>query len=386
MFTLCARRLSKSMRKLIRNINHEFLETIGIHGPDDTNPALVGFYFNARRKEVSTAISAFNGYKLLLSPTSSQSLTDIVKRGLLLADLVVLNHPSLPTEPATNLFVVPSWFPRKKYSFEILRGNKIPPHLVLGGRAILAAGDQYKLADGSWDGVPAFSEMATLPNDIAHWCLNDGRHLLESGDVIYAPMLPPADWEQYLFTTGINFQSIYKTYRLLPQTDTYLNEHVAKAMFQIDLPLLQNIDLETLQKIKEDERPSFDKFRSYMTAAFNDLADAAGTENFERQLSRIAHEKIDPGIEEIRSIHRRINKLKITRFMNILFLSAPTLLSFYFNSPELKILGPTLTITGTVKEYLDHLSEKIKASSELHSHPLYMLWKAAGKPSKDNKV
>jgi len=99
------------MRDVIQTINREFLETVDIH-EDGTNPALVGFFFNARRLEVSTAVSSHPGYKLVFSPEETEDICEIVKRGLLLADLVVLNHNDIPTQPVQSLFVVPDWFPK----------------------------------------------------------------------------------------------------------------------------------------------------------------------------------------------------------------------------------------------------------------------------------
>jgi len=281
---------------------------------------------------------------------------------------------------------VPDWFPRDEHGYSSLHKRSIPPHLVLPNQATLCPGSQYKLRDGTWRGTPAIGSVTPLPQHIADWCLNEGRHLLLSGDVIYDPLLPPATWEQYLFSKGVNFQSFYDVYRLLPRRHSHLDDHVARAMLNINLPVLQNIDVKTLQKIKRDEREAFLRFRTYMTSAFNDLRDAAGSESFDRELDRISEEKVRPGLEELRALHRKISKLQIAKLLNILFLSAPTVLSLFLSSPDLKVLGPTMTVTGLAKEYLDHLSETIRNRADLVSHPLYLLWRATGDPVRDEQL
>jgi hypothetical protein len=374
------------MKSLIKQINCEFLETVDIFPEHKTDPALVSYYFNSRRFEISTSVSTYEGYKLLFSPSQNDNISEIVKRGLLISDLVILNHNNLPIEPSFASFAIPSWFPSKKYNYSSLKGKQVPPHMVIGGKGTLAAGSRYKLADGSYDGVPAFGNLVIPPDYIANWCLNEGKDLLKKGQVIYCPLLPPTSWEHYLYSKGINFQSIYKAYRLLPQEESYLDENVVRAFLKIDLPMIYNIDFKTLQKIKSDERESFEKFRSYIIGAINDLLQSSGSENFNKQLSRIENEMIIPAIEEIRSVYRKINKLDITRLLKIAFLTTPTILSFCLNSPEIKLLSPTLTLSGIIKEYLDYLAENIKEKSEIKSHPMYMLWRITGKATKDNKI
>jgi len=374
------------MKSPIKQINQEFLETIDILPEQKIQPPLISLFFNVRRREVSTAISSFNGYKLIFSPSDNEDITEVVKRGLLFADLVLLNHSTIETRSSFCLFLVPDWFPKKTYNYSGLRGKKVPPHLVLGGEAILAAGSQAKLADGSWSGVPATGNYSLLPENIAKWCLNEGKELVLSGQVMYCPIVPPASWEQYLFTKGVNFQSFYQTYRLLPQTQSYLDDNVARAMQQIDLPMMGNIDLKTLSKIKVDERESFEKFRMYMIRAINSMNLATSSVSFERQMSEM-NEDIKAGIEEVRRVHRKIKKMKIVDLHKIIFIVLPTIVSAFLNSPELKLIGPSITISQALIEYLNHLAENIRSKSELQSNPMYLLWKVFNEsPKRDYNV
>lgn len=223
------------MKSPIELINREFLETVDILPDRKIQPPLVSLFFNARRREASTAISSFDGYKLIFSPSENENITEVVKRGLLFADLVILNHATIETTSSFCLFLVPAWFPKDEYDYSVLHGKQIPPHLVLGGSATLAVGSQAKLADGSWDGVPATGNYSLLPENITRWCITEGREQLLSGQVMYCPLIPPASWEQYLYSRGVNFQSFYQTYRLLPQNQSYLDDNVARAIQERDL-------------------------------------------------------------------------------------------------------------------------------------------------------
>ncbi len=175
--------------------------------------------------------------------------------------------------------------------------------------------------------------------------------MVSSGQVTYCPVLPPAAWEQYFFSKGVNFQSLYQTYRLLPQKQSYLDDDVARAIQKIDLPMMSNIDITTLQKIKQDERESFEKFRSYMIEAINSMNLASSSESFDRQMN-IMNENIRAGIEEVRMVHRKIKRMKFVELHKIMFIALPTIMSAFTNSPEIKLLGSTVSISGALIEYL----------------------------------
>jgi hypothetical protein len=374
------------MKSPIELINHEFLETVDILPEQKIQPPLVSLFFNVRRREASTAISSFDGYKLIFSPSENENITEVVKRGLLFADLVILNHSTIETESSLCVFLVPAWFPKDDYDYSELHGKQIPPHLVLNGPADLCAGSQAKLADGSWDGVPAIGNYSLLPENITRWCITEGRELLSSGQVMYCPLIPPASWEQYLYSRGVNFQSLYQAYRLLPQTQSYLDDNVARAIQKIYLPMMANIDIATLQKIKQDERESFEKFRSYMIQAINSMNLASNSESFERQMNKM-NENIRAGIEEVRRVHRKIKKMRFIELHKITFIALPTIIAAFINSPEIKLLGPTISISQAVIEYLNHMAENIKNKFEQQNNPMYMLWKISDEsPKTDDKL
>jgi hypothetical protein len=374
------------MKSPIEILNQEFIETIDILPEQKIQPPLISLFFNVRRRETSTAISSFDGYKLIFSVEDGENITEVVKRGLLFADLVILNHPTIETESTFCLFLVPAWFPKETYNYSQLNGHQIPPHLVLGGSATLAAGSKAKLNDSSWNGVPATGNYSLLPENIARWCISEGKGLLLSGQVMYCPLIPPASWEQYLYSRGVNFQSFYQTYRLLPQNQSYLDDNVARAIQEVDLPMMANIDIATLQKIKQDERESFEKFRSYMIQAVNSMNLASGSESFAKQMS-IMNQSIRAGIEEVRRVHRKIKKMRFVELHKIMFIALPTIMAAFINSPEIKLLGPTISFSQALIEYMNHMAENIKNKFEMQNNPMYMLWRLSNEsPKKDDKI
>ncbi len=374
------------MKSPIELINQEFLDIMEFPylGDNFIQTPLISAFFHERRRESATAISSFDGYKLIFSPSATENITDVVKRGLLFADLVILNHSSIDIEPTFCLFVVPIDFPSNKHDYSALKNEKTPLHLDPGGKWEFTR-DIVKAANGSV-GVYATGTYPLLPENIATWCITEGRELILSGQVTYCPCLPPATWEQYFFSKGVNFQALYQTYRLLPQKQSYLDDNVAHAIQKIDLQMISNIDITTLQKIKQDERESFEKFRSHMIQAINSMNLASSSESFDRQMN-IMNENIRAGIEEIRRVHRKIKRMRFVELHKIMFIALPTIIAAFINSPEIKLLGSTISISQALIEYLNHMAENLKNNFELQNNPMYMLWKISDEtPKKDDKL
>ena len=149
---------------------------------------------------------------------------------------------------------------------------------------------------------------------------------------------------------------------------------------------MANIDIKTLQKIKQDERESFEKFRSFMIEAINSMNIAPGSESFDRHMS-IMNENIRAGIEEVRRVHRKIKKMKFVELNKIMFIALPTIIAAFINNPEVKLLGQSVTIAQGVLEYLNHAAENLKNKFELQNNPMYMLWRLSEEsPKKDDKI
>ena len=102
------------MQSPIEMINQEFLETIDYFDRSEMlHPALLSIFFQERGRESSSAISSLGGYKLIFSPSENENITEVVKRGLLFADLVILTHSEIDIEPKFCMFILPADFPTK---------------------------------------------------------------------------------------------------------------------------------------------------------------------------------------------------------------------------------------------------------------------------------
>ena len=142
------------MKATIELLNQELLETIDYFDKGEMlHPVWLSIFFQMRGIVSSSAISSFDGYKLIFSPSKNENITEVVKRGLLFADLVILNHSEIEIEPRFCMFVLPADFPTKmptkhQYDYSFLQKKEVPPHLVPSGRWEWHS-DLYKSPNGT---------------------------------------------------------------------------------------------------------------------------------------------------------------------------------------------------------------------------------------------
>lgn len=79
--------------------------------------------------------------------------------------------------------------------------------------------------------------------------------------------------------------------------------------------------------------------------------------------------------------------MRFVELHKIMFIALPTIISAFISSPEIKLLGPTISISQALIEYLNHMAENIKNKFELQNNPMYLLWKVYEEsPKKDDKL
>jgi len=203
------------MKSHIALVNREFLEIIDYFDHNQLlHSVMINIFFQMRGRESAIAISSYEGYKLIFSPSENENITDVVKRGLLFADLIVLNHSTIEIEPSFCMFVLPADFPSKmptkhQYDYSDLQGKGSPPYLSPRG-SWEHASSLYKSPNGAVGVVCSSMSYTQLPTNIAEWCLTEGRDLISNGQVTYCPNLPPATWEQYFFLKALIFNLYIK--------------------------------------------------------------------------------------------------------------------------------------------------------------------------------
>ena len=98
------------MKSHIALVNREFLEIIDYFDHNQLlHSVMINIFFQMRGRESAIAISSYEGYKLIFSPSENENITDVVKRGLLFADLIVLNHSTIENSIPLPIVKTQKW-------------------------------------------------------------------------------------------------------------------------------------------------------------------------------------------------------------------------------------------------------------------------------------
>jgi len=143
-------------------------------------------------------------------------------------------------------------------------------------------------------------------------------------------------------------------------------------LMETEIPFIDNVGLETFSKISVDETEALDSFRSYLRTKFIDLEAAEGSEQQERELTKISFE-IQDGIKKLQSDFKSLSRKTAFQATGATIALTTAILvavnaNMFGKIPEL--LGVSGGVFGVAKMFNDFFGEK----SDLKESPYYYLW------------
>lgn len=160
----------------------------------------------------------------------------------------------------------------------------------------------------------------------------------------------------------------YETFRFQPKA-------ISKFLYPImetEIPFIDNIGLETFSKISIDETEALDSFRSYLRAKYIDLSGTEGSEQQEREITKISFE-IQDGLKKLQSDFKKLSRKTAFQATGATIALTGTILvavnaNMFSQIPEL--LGVSGGVFGVAKILNDYFREK----NDLKESPYYYLW------------
>lgn len=143
-------------------------------------------------------------------------------------------------------------------------------------------------------------------------------------------------------------------------------------LMETEIPFIDNVGLETFSKISVDEAEALDSFRSYLRMKFIDLEATEGSEQQERELTKISFEMQD-GVKKLQSDFKSLSRKTAFQATGATVALTTAILvavnaNMFGKIPEL--LGVSGGVFGVAKMFNDYFSEK----SDLKESPYYYLW------------
>lgn len=363
---------------LLARIQKDLFDFTQQEDPEDFGP-LLNFWYRANSPALSAALVDKPGLKLIIDAPSISSLEQMTRKLFLLADTVVLRGLSPRPSRDIELLEPGHWTPtggyKPGYFDEVIEQLKKlrPSPLTLTAPTPYWSSTSKTLKSG----IPvayAMDMSGGTPREIVQWIGGPARPLLESGNLVYAPFIPSIEMEHEFIRQNVDISAYFSASPCFHHTADWLTRQQLDALFALQIPFLESIDLDTLARIKSDYHDEFEAFSRAMLDSLNAVKDKIGTEQFSSEVRHIQRNLIDAGVSDVEKTFKKVSALFSLRkkgvFVGLLGLNAAA----YLGAPEL-FLASGLTAAG-VKIVADKIDE-LKEQNQLREFKSYFLWKVA---------
>ena len=327
-------------------------------------------WYRANYLNLACALKNSKGLKILINVDSLTDFEKYCKKLFLFADTIVIRDVQKRNKDEFELINIPvSSIYDKKY--KALEGKKLPPLLVLPPQAGWWTSDKIKFNDGNE--IPlAVKFQSYFPSKSYEWMLTNGKPFLETGQIVYAPFIPPMEVELEFLKQGVNMASFYGSQSFFFKEFDWLSNQALTSLLSLKFPTFENIDIKTLNKIKTDNYESFKLFRNDLLDSINQIKSKVGTEDFIKEIKYIQRHKIDDNIDKLNIKMKKIESMRTLRDIGAtITLFGVNLVGFLSLSPIHEIAGLTSTLAAGVGEMILRMKEK----NELEENPSYFMWK-----------
>jgi hypothetical protein len=241
---------------------------------------------------------------------------------------------------------------------------------------------------GSWgtgadrNDTTSFIRCPSL-NELGEW-LRKCKSLLLQGDVFYFPDIfvhrisqNSYDWEEFVDekeeSVGPLCDLIAENRKIIDLTSNEIpKSSLVQPIIRLDLPYIDNVDLETFSKITADERDAIQRFRDFLRIKFLDLKANEGSESYNANLAKIGIELRDAvrGLNSDFDTLKRKNAFQVTQAV----VSATTATLVAINSVALGTLPQVLGTSGGIIGVAVALQQYVSERHKFEDAPLYYLW------------
>lgn len=363
---------------LLSRIQRDLFDFTQQEDPEDFGP-LLNFWYRANSPAISAALIEKPGLKLIVDAPSIRSLEQMTRKLFLLADTVVLRGPSPEPSRDIELLEPGHWIPTSGYKpgyidevIEQLTRLRPSPLTLIGPTPYWSSTSKTLKS-----GIPvayAMDMSGGTPREIVQWIGGPARPLLESGHIVYAPFIPSIEMEHEFIRQNVDISAYFNASPCFHHKADWLNKQQLDALFSLQIPFLEGIDLDTLAKIKCEYHDEFESFSRAMMDSLNAVKEKVGTEQFHSEVRHIQRNLIEAGVSDVQKTFKKVSALSSLRkkgmFAGLLGLNAAA----YLGAPEL-FLASGLTAAG-VKMVSDKIDE-LKEQNQLREFKSYFLWKVS---------
>ncbi len=363
---------------LIQKIQQDLFDFID-HDPDDQE-GLIEFWYGANCNALSASLSSNDGLQIIINLSTFDSFEQLSKKLFLVADTIILRDPRTYTSDDDQSAVLVPKIEDYKPGFyddviEKLKGLRPSPLTIAPHPKNSYWTSSEKKLNNGFHAHYASQMGSNIPQEFIDWILSDtGRRHLKTGSIVYAPFIPPLDIEREFLNNNVSLPQHFNALPCFQQNYEWLNDDRLKALFSLQFPFLENIDIETISSVKEDHYDEFTNFSKSLIEAISLINSSYGTEDFIREVRYIQEHQINSGLSDIEKTMKKLSSFSSLRKLGVL-----TGMIGLNASIHLGASAPVMA-TGIAAGGAAFIIDKIadmKDKGELKDKAPYFLWKLA---------
>ena len=356
------------MTTTIKSLNNKLLQCTDLHDDKKLKLGLFDEWYRINFLKLADAIQKEPGLKLIIDVTSFESLERYSKKLFLFSDTIIVRDTIKRTHTEDSPVLIPVE-PRIYQVPGHIDIDHIPPVLI--GPPPTNEGTYWtstivKLKNGI-NTPTAFKFASFFPKQFYDWALTSGRKFLETGQIIYAPFIPSFEIEYEFISKGFSIPQSFNAQSCYFRDYNWLNEDNLTSLLSLRLPTIENVDIDTMNKIKEDNYDIYKRFSTELMSSINSIKSQIGTEEWAKEIRYIQRNKIDDNIDKINSELKKISNMRTLRKIRC----AIGLLGLNISTGNVLCSMAKSIISQGVTETIKRLTE----TNKLQDNPYYFLWK-----------
>lgn len=354
---------------MIKELNEHLIEWINLHDEDEFKYGIIDEWYMVNYLKLASAIKDEPGLKLIVDVNSFTALENYSKRLFLLADTIIVRDTIIRDDSRTVFSYIP--VSNIYDNGEKVNNDNIPPvmnHPPLGNQGYWTS-SQVELNNGLV--VPVASKfLSFFPKDFYQWVLGQGKDFLKTGQIVYAPFIPSSKIEMELIKQGFSIPKSFNAQTSYSVNYDWLGVDELQSLFLLNIPTIENIDIETMNKIKEDNYDIYKEFSNDLVNSLKSVKSQVDTFDFINEIRYIQKNKIDDNLNKINNILEKNKNMSSLRKLGYAVGSVGlNILSYLGFDPCCSILEKV--ISKEASNIMDVLREK----NQLQENPYYFLWK-----------
>ncbi|QKO21359.1 hypothetical protein [Rhodoferax sp. BAB1] len=359
---------------LLSRIQQDLFDFTG-KDPEDF-AGLVEFWYQANSNALSAALTAQPGLSLIVNVSEFQTFESLSKRLFLLADTLIIRDTREWNSESSQYQDIPIPVSGYKpgYIDEVIDKLKDlkPSALTLFQKPAMYWTSTHKKLNNGYDAAYVGGAWNLIPPQFVSWIAGKGRTYMETGNVVYAPFIPPLEMELQFLNEGVSLPDYFNAMPFFHQRYEWLSGEQTHALLSLNIPFLDGLDIQDISRVKTEHQDEFRSFSRAMLESVSSVKAALGTEGFVAEARHIQRDLVDAALADVGKTIVKIKRSQALRRAGLLTgligLNGAALLG----APDATMVA-SLGSSGAAL-VLEKLAQ-LKDEGELKEKNGYFLWK-----------